>query len=89
MAENAPGDHYREGMRLVDLMQEFPDKASATKWFGSMLWKDGGKCPFCGSGHTVECSRSHPLPDRCYPCKQHFTVRCGTVMEWSKVPLQK
>ena len=87
---NAPGKSHREGMTLVDLMQKFPTEQSATEWFESILWKDGRECPYCGSGKTVECSRGrHPLPYRCHDCNQYFTVRGGTVMERSKVPLQK
>ena len=33
MAHKAPGKHYREGISLIDLLEMFPDDASAEAWF--------------------------------------------------------
>lgn len=86
----APGRSDRNGMTLVELMQMFPTEDHARRWFEKWIWAKGRRCPICGSDHTVECNTEiHPLPYRCYNCKQYFSVRCGTVMERSKVPLQK
>lgn len=86
----APGKHYRKGMTLVEFMQMFPTEDAARNWFESWIWKQERKCPYCGSHDTVECKQpSHPMPYRCHKCRQYFSVKTGTVMERSKVPLQK
>ncbi len=38
MTGKAPGKHYREGISLVDLIQKFPDAATAEAWFEENRW---------------------------------------------------
>lgn len=85
----APGRSDREGMTLVQLMQMFPTETSAREWFEARIWPDGRHCPRCGNAETVECGDGHPMPYRCYACNRYFSIRVGTVMERSKVSLQK
>ena len=49
MAKNAPGKHFRKGISLRDLIQLFPDDATAEQWFTTQRWPDGVRCPYCGS----------------------------------------
>ena len=47
-------------------------------------------CPRCGG--VDRCDRvenRRPMPYWCGDCRRHFSVRTGTVMERSKIPLQK
>ena len=88
MAKNAPGKHQREGITLVELMDMFPDEDTAANWFAKQRWGDKGRfCPSCGLSNTKEDKR--PRVYRCPDCKNRFSVRTGTSMERSKIPLRK
>ena len=73
-------------MRLADM---FPDEKTAREWFEAHVWPDGRRCLHCGSDGTTEKPSGKPLPYWCGACPQHFSVRTGTVLERSKVPLRK
>jgi len=64
----------------------FPDPEAARLYLESRRWPDGVRCPFCGGDHvTVRKGGFY----RCRACEagENFTVRTGTVMERSHVPL--
>ena len=86
---NAPGKSDREGMTILELMQKFPTENAAREWFEQQIWPNGRYCPHCGSTETFENPASESRPYRCKACGQHFSVRLGTVMERSKISLQK
>ena len=85
----APGRSDRKGLTILQLMQMFPCEEAACKWFESQIWRDGRYCPHCGSTNTLENRGSEARPYHCRDCKCHFSVRIGTVMERSKVSMQK
>ena len=89
MAEWGPGKAHRAGLTAVDLFKMFPDDAAAERWFEAQRWPDGQFCPDCGSTNTVVVKNRKPMPYRCRDCRGHFSVRKGTVMQSSKVGLQK
>ena len=88
----APGRYYRDGLTLLDLFNMFPDEDSAELWFEMDRWGDTGLyCPRCGScSDKVRMVPSgRPMPFWCGDCRRCFSVRTGTAMEHSKLPLQK
>ena len=84
----APGKAHREGMTIVELMNMFPSEAAATAWFESIIWKDGRHCPKCGSLRTREASHAK-MPYWCSDCRSYFSVKTGTAMQASKIPMRK
>ena len=89
MAQKGPGRSHREGLTVVQLLQMFSDDAAAERWFEDQRWPDGRFCPDCGSVNTVSVKTRKPMPYRCRDCRNHFSVRKGTVMQSSKLGLQK
>ena len=88
MAHKAPGKHYREGMSVVQLMDMFPNEDSAHDWFVDQRWgKEGRYCPRCGSVATKPSKRLRTF--WCTDCNERFSVRTGTVLEESRLPLRK
>ena len=89
--QNAPGRHYREGISLIDLFKMFPDETAAEAWFESERWGESGMyCPRCGGCDRIKPIESRkPMPYWCGDCKKRFSVRTGTLMERSKIPLHK
>ena len=78
-----------EPISLYEFFQQFPDEDSATRFFEQRRWPNGLACPHCGSIEvaTIECGK--PMPFRCRDCRKHFSVRTGTVLGESKLPLHK
>ena len=88
MAKKAPGKAHHEGLTVVELMDMFPTEEAATGWFESVVWPDGRHCPKCGSVRTREASHAK-MPYWCTDCRSYFSVKTGTAMQASKVPLRK
>ena len=84
-----PGKAHRVGLTFMDITERFPDEASARKWFESTFWADGRKCPRCGSADTYETENENGMPYHCRSCKRYFSVRTGTLLESSRLPLLK
>ena len=89
MTQKAPGRSHRTGMTVIELLRKFPDDATAEAWFEAQRWPDGRFCPDCGSTNTVAVASRKPMPYRCRDCRNHFSIRKGTVMQSSKLGLQK
>ena len=89
MARKSPGKAFRKGLTMMDISRLFPDEETATKWFEAVLWLGECPCPRCGSLDTYECKNHKPMPYRCRDCNRYFSVRTGTVIERSHIPLQK
>lgn len=90
MAKKAPGRSDREGLSVMQLFQMFPDEAASRKWLEDIRWPDGERhCPHCGSLKTSAVKNETPMPFHCGECRQYFSVKTGTVMQSSKVALQK
>ena len=88
MAHKAPGKSDREGLTMVQLCDMFPDENSAREWLESRVWQDGRYCPRCGSTRTHDAGHND-MPYRCSDCRRYFSVKTGTVMGNSHIPLRK
>ena len=84
----APGKAHRKGMTLVECMDLFPTEEAATEWFESVLWNGNRVCGKCGSDKTREASHK-TMPYWCTSCRSYFSVRTGTPIARSNVPLRK
>ncbi len=84
-----PGKANREGISIMELTTLFPDEDSATAWFEALVWPDGRHCPRCGCTDTRQAAGTAGLPYYCTGCQKTFSVRIGTALERSKVPLRK
>ena len=88
MTHKAPGKSDREGISLMALADMFPTEESAREWFEACVWPDGRYCPQCGSTRTHDAGHNH-MPYRCSDCRSYFSVKTGTVMHMSRLPLRK
>ena len=84
-----PGKANRNGISLIEAVQKFGNEADAEAWFIERRWKDGIRCPHCNSAHISERASRKPMPYHCRTCRQYFSVRTGTVLQNSKLPLSK
>lgn len=71
----------------AQLLRMFLDEEAARHYIESRRWPNGPRCPICGLGDRV--GIHSPGLYRCGQCKEAFSVRTGTIMERSKIPLTK
>ena len=88
MTHASPGKSDRDGITLVQLSDMFPTEEAALQWFESRIWPDGRYCPHCGSTRTHEAGHNN-MPYRCSDCRGYFSVKTGTAMHKSHIPLRK
>lgn len=83
----APGKSYRKGMSLIEAVKQFGNEERAERMFAASRWRDGVTCPFCQSQRISEPKNRNPQPYRCKDCRKFFSVKTGTVMHGSNLPL--
>lgn len=77
-------------INLTDAIFHDEDKARA--YLEAQRWPDGVTCPFCGGLDEVKPLNSEAHGAgwfHCNDCRKLFTVRVGSVMERSHIPLAK
>ena len=89
--KKAPGKAYRKGITLIEIMRQFQDDATAEAWFMNKRWPQGIACPHCGSMNVQTGTKHKTMPFRCREkeCAKRFSAKTGTVMEGSKIGMQK
>lgn len=85
----APGKYYRKTISVMELNAMFPDEKSAVRWFEETRWPDGRHCARCGSVDTKDVPNAKPMPYWCRGCQSYFSVRTGTSIKHSRLPLRK
>ncbi len=91
MRHGAPGKHDRKGISLIELLQMFPDDATAEQWFMETRWPDGVHCPYCGSARIQTGCQHRTMPLRCKEyktCGAKFSAKSNSVMESSRLGYQ-
>lgn len=78
-----------ETVSLYQFFQRFPDEVAARAYFETNRWAGEVSCPHCGSLSVAPVKSMKPMPYRCRDCRQHFSVRTGTVLAESRLPLHK
>ena len=54
----------------------------------NVRWQEGRYCPHCGGMDTYRTKSAKPQPYRCRDCKSYFSIRTGTAMSHSKLPMR-
>ena len=85
----APGRHERKGLTILEAAQRFSDERQVETMFIRARWPRGIACPKCGSLNVQTRPTRKPQPFRCRDCRKDFSVKTGTVMEGSNLPLNK
>ncbi len=89
MTHKAPGKAQRKGLTIVQMIDMFQTEEAAVAWFESVLWPTGRYCGKCGGVRTREVPNAKPMPYWCTDCRSYFSVRTGTPIARSNVPMRK
>jgi len=73
---------------LEELVNFFDTEEKCHQYLKSILWQKGSYCPFCDS-HKIHEYKSNFKKNRCYSCKQDFSIRKNTIFDDSRLSLQK
>lgn len=70
----------------------FHDEEAAYRFVESRIWPDGPVCPHCGESERI--GRLRGVSTRigtykCYGCRKPFTVKIGTILESTHLPLHR
>jgi hypothetical protein len=75
-----------------DLNLCFKDECAALELIEALVWPNGVVCPHCGETERTGVLRGLSTTSgtrKCYRCRKLFSVRSGTIFEFSHVPLHK
>lgn len=79
-------------MNSILSADHFHNEKAAYAFVEARLWPDGPVCPFCGATkeHVGKLNGESTRIGlhKCYGCRKPFTVKIGTVMESSHVPMR-
>jgi transposase-like protein len=78
--------HTISAFKFFDM---FPNETSARVYFEKQMWNDKPVCPYCGGTNITTLKKEGVYRCKSSACKKDFTVRVGTVMHKSKIPLRK
>lgn len=95
-----PKKHFPTGtdrdLNLATLSSLFVDEEKAREFFEAKRWPNGPVCPHCQSANVTKlvARPGSKRPVRagvynCNACREQFTVRVGSIMEDSKLPIAK
>ena len=88
--KKAGGKGYGKGSGLIQAVPQCGDEEEAEAWLRARRWPAGIRCPGCdGAAISARTSRRQTPQYHCKGCKGNFTVKTGTIMHDSKLPLGK
>ena len=77
-------------MNLLEIFQRFPDQEACLEHLERVRFGDEPYCPHCGSVKVARKAERHRQGRwNCHDCKGSFNVLSGTIMQKTKIPLQK
>lgn len=71
---------------LIEFQRRFPDERACAEYLEQVRWPDGFRCPACGHAKGWELV-GKAFTRECAGCGRQTSVRAGTVMHGSKLPL--
>jgi len=77
-------------MNLIDIFRRFPDQEACIEHLEKIRFRGGAYCPHCGSIDVArKCDGERIGRWNCHSCKASFNVLSKTIMQKTKIELQK
>ena len=74
---------------LIEAVKTLADEERVEAMFVKARWPNGIACSHCGSLDVITRESRNPAPFRCRDCRKYFSVKSGTMMHGSRLPLSK
>ena len=71
---------------LLEFQQRFANEESCGRYLAEQRWPDGFCCPGCGHDRAWAL-KTKPWTYECRECRQQTSVKAGTILHGSKLPL--
>lgn len=89
----------KANLEKSEIIKELPlacsDELAAVEFFERQIWQGKPRCPHCESTKVYKMmdaknpgQRNKRFLWRCHKCHEQFTIRIGTVLEESRIPLR-
>ena len=78
-----------EFVSTLEFLRQVSDEKSAVAFLEDKRWGGQPYCPRCGSVDVKRVKNGRPMSHHCPSCRRYFSVRTGTVMAQSQLPLRK
>ena len=76
-------------LSLFNIMEVYPTKLDAIRYFERIRWGDSPVCTKCGCDSKITPQKKHPGRYWCGECRGYFTALTGTPLEYNKVDPRK
>lgn len=86
-SHNAAVNRERQQMNLVKLIEDFGSEDRCRDYLEKLRWPEGVRCPDCGSASISRIKTRNQYD--CNACRTRFSVKSGTVLHDSHLPLWK
>ena len=73
---------------LKKFNEAIPDEAAAIAYVEKAIWGETAFCGRCGGDNIYRVKNGRPMSHRCRDCKMYFSVRTGTVMAETNLPIR-
>ena len=73
---------------LKKFNEVIPDEQAAIAYAEQMIWGEPPWCGRCGGDNVYRVKRNYPASHRCRDCKKYCSVRTGTVMAETNLPIR-
>lgn len=70
-------------------MELFPTEDAARAWIEGVVWPDERCCGKCGNTTRTREANHKTMPCWCSDCRSYFSVKIGTPLACSNLPLRK
>ena len=71
---------------LIAFQQRFASEEDCAVWLAAERWPDGFRCPACGHDRAFSL-KTKPWTYECSQCRRQTSVKAGTILHGSKLPL--
>ena len=79
----------RNQISVFEFLETIGNEQDAVEFLEWKRWGDSPACPRCGTRQVSHVPREKPMRWHCGDCRRYFSVRTGTVMAQSQLPLRK
>lgn len=79
---------FQSGLSLFQYMKDFGTEAQCEQALFTARWPDGFRCPVCNEANAFEFNRKRTRYWECRSCHHQTSLKAGTLLQGSPLPLR-